>query len=242
MSSRKPSLVLVHGYRGAPIGLKTIAEQLEEAGYEVYVPAIPPFGGATLGHTYDAKSYANYLAKYIKSKSLDHPVLIGHSMGSIIVAATAHFHPDLINQKIIFLSPIPERTGKVFQIISPLASFLPSRMVDYATTRFLFVSPQKSIFHNALSLTHECTASSHPTKKDLIAATNFSTHSSISDFPLQKSVCIIAGAQDRLVSSSSTRTLAERLQAELHFIPDSGHLHNYEAPAETTHLILDYIK
>ena len=105
MSSRKPSLVLVHGYRGAPIGLKTIAEQLEEAGYEVYVPAIPPFGGATLGHTYDAKSYADYLAKYIKSKSLDHPVLIGHSMGSIIVAATAHFHPDLINQKIIFLSP-----------------------------------------------------------------------------------------------------------------------------------------
>ena len=221
MSSRKPSLVLAHGYRGAPIGLKTIAEQLEEAGYEVYVPAIPPFGGATLGHTYDAKSYANYLAKYIKSKSLDHPVLIGHSMGSIIVAATAHFHPDLINQKIIFLSPIPERTSKVFQIISPLASFLPSRMVDYATTRFLFVSPQKSIFHNALSLTHECTAS---------------------DFPLQKSVCIIAGAQDRLVSSSSTRTLAERLQAELHFIPDSGHLHNYEAPAETTRLILDYIK
>ena len=163
MSSRKPSLVLVHGYRGAPIGLKTIAEELEEAGYEVYVPAIPPFGGATLGHTYDAKSYANYLAKYIKSKSLDHPVLIGHSMGSIIVAATAHFHPDLINQKIIFLSPIPERTGKVFQIISPLASFLPSRMVDYVTTRFLFVSPQKSTTRS-VSLTNAPLPATRPRK------------------------------------------------------------------------------
>ena len=238
----KPDIVLVHGFRGSPLGLQTIADDLRQGGYKVHTPAIPPFAGAGKLKYYDPKSYASYLAQYIRKNNLQRPILIGHSMGSVVVAATAKFYPELVNPKLILLSPISVKTAKPFALISPLAAIVPRPIVDYLTTKFLFVPKDKMLFRETMALTHACSEDQPPTRSAIAAATKFSTHYSISDFLPTQNVCIIAGAKDRLIPQKPTRALAKQLQTTPHFISNSGHLHNYEKPHETAQLILEFLE
>lgn len=239
--SAKPSIVLVHGFRGSPIGLEAIAQDLRQAGYQVYLPAVPPFAGAKALNSYQPKAYADYLAQYIREQNLQRPILIGHSMGSVVIAATAKLHPELVSQKLILLSPISAKTAKPFAIVSPLATIIPRRIVDYVTTRYLFVPKDKELFQETMDLTHKCSADQTPSRAAIAAATRFSTNYSIRDFPPTQKTLLIAGAKDRLISQKKTKQLAKELQAELKLIPNSGHLHNYEKPHETAELILEFL-
>lgn len=236
--SQKPSIILIHGYRGAPQGLQTIATDLKNSGYDVHLPAIPPFAGAKPLTEYSPESYADFIASYIKEYRLNRPVLIGHSMGSIITAATAHLRPELINSRVILLSPISTRTPKFVAIFAPLTSIAPTRIIDYVTTRFLFVKKSQAKLKDVLRITQQCSSNHTPTYTALKGATNFSTHYSVSDFSIPKKILIIAGEKDRLIKKTATENLAKNLDADLIFLPHTGHLHNYEKPHETATEIL----
>lgn len=254
---QKPALILVHGFRGSPLGLAAIAKTLRQNGYAVHTPALPPFAGAKLHPTtltsktsknqnkhrrltYSPTDYADYLRHYIETQNLTQPVLIGHSMGSIVVTAAARQYPKLVNQKLILLSPISTKPPRLISAISPLANYLPRKIVDYITTKFLFVPHDKKLFRKTLDLTHQCSNDQPPSKSELSAAMKFSTSYSIADFleDMQKDISIIAGERDRLIGQKATCKLANRYHAKVNFIPHSGHLHNYEKPTETAELIL----
>lgn len=241
-STAKPSVILVHGFRGSPLGLEAIAQILRQSGYQVYIPAIPPFAGAKALNSYQPKAYASYLAQYIRDQNLSRPVLVGHSMGSIIVAATAKFYPQLVNPKLVLLSPISTKTAKPFALISPLAAIVPRRIVDYITTKYLFVPKNRQLFLDTLKITHSCSEDHPPSRRAIAAATKFSTNYSINDFPPTQKTLLIAGAKDRLIPQKQTKVLAQKLQSEVKFIPNSGHLHNYEKPQETARLILEFLE
>lgn len=242
--TQKPALVLVHGFRGSPLGLETIANDLRQAGYTVYTPALPPFAGAKFKtNDISPKAYAKYLRDYLQEKNFIRPILIGHSMSSIIVTATAQRYPELVNQKLILLSPISTKPPRFIARISPLANYLPTKVIDYVTTRFLFVPHNQRLFHETLKITHRCSGDQPPSKSELSSAMKFSTSYSVADFlsGLQKDIIMIAGAKDRLISQKDTQELAAKYSATLELIPDSGHLHNYEKPHETATLIRKYL-
>lgn len=239
----KPALILVHGFRGSPIGLEKIATDLRAAGYEVHVPAIPPFAGAQELDDYTPEAYARFLKDYIDQHRLSQPVLIGHSMGSVIISALAARRPELINNKLILMSPISSKPAKPFALISPLSAYLPRKLVDYVTTRFLFIPHNRQLFQETMSVTHACTADCPPSTSASVAAAKFAARYAITDFPpVSQKVFIIAGDKDRLIKKHHTEALAEKLQAKTQFIPKSGHLHNYEQPHETARLILDFLE
>lgn len=241
-STKKPPIVLIHGFRGSPLGLKTLATLMRQEGYDVHTPAMPPFGGAGEIQQYTPEAYADYVAGYIRANQLERPILIGHSMGSVIAAATAYHYPKLVNHTIVLLSPISGKTAKPFAMIAPLSAIVPRHIVDYATTRYLFVPHNRPLFREAMSLTHAC-SDDHPPKRSAVAkVAHFSAHYSVADFPLTQRVILIAGASDRLVGKRKTLHLAEKLSAELKIIPKSGHLHNYEKPQETVNLIIESIR
>lgn len=240
--TQKPAVILVHGFRGSPLGLEAIAEKLRQAGFEVHIPAVPPFAGSPTLSQYKPREYADFLADYIRKHRLSRPILVGHSMGSVVVSATAKFHPELVHKKLILLSPISTKPARPFALISPLAAIVPRPVVDYLTTRFLFVPKDRELFKQTMEITHACSEDQPPTRSAIAAATRFSTDYCIYDFLPQQDTLIIAGAKDRLISQKPTRALAEKIQAQLQFIPNSGHLHNYERPHETAQLILDFIK
>lgn len=248
--SGNPDIILIHGFRGAPSGLQPIADVLETAGYRVHTPAIPPFAGAQPLPTYSPAAYADFINGYITTNKLLSPILIGHSMGSIVAAATASYHPEVIHQKLILLSPISKKPSPAIAAISPLSAYFPRRVVDTTTTAFLFVKDRetlnrvdnRALLRDTLAATKICSSDHSPKKKSTVAAARFSSMHAIADFDFNKDTLLIAGAHDRLISQKATISLAQKINAKVRFIPNSGHLHNYEKPAETAKLILDFLE
>lgn len=241
-SSNQPAIILVHGFRGSPIGLKAIGKELERAGYQVFVPPIPPFGGAESLDEYTPKAYAEYLLRFAHQHKLQAPVLVGHSMGSIIVAAALHYFPQEFADKAILMSPISVRTAAPFRLIAPLSALLPSRMVDYVTTKFLFVPHDRKLFRETLAITHECSNDHHPKKKQVMSAAKFSTKYAVGDFTSPKQLLFLAGESDHLIPKKQTEKLAEIMPATTVFLTNTGHLHNYEQSKETAQAILDFLQ
>ena len=234
-------IILVHGLRGSPLGLREIKRDLEKVGYKVYAPAVPPFAGAKPLEAYSNETYADFLANFIKKKKLKKPILIGHSMGSIIVAVTAERYPELVGERIILMSPISTKPAKFFAALTPLSALFPARLVDYLTTRYLFVPKDRTLFRKALAITHDCSNDHPPKKRDILASAKFSAFSSITDFDFLQKTLLLAGETDRLIKKSATEQLAKKLGATAIFIPDSGHLHNYEKPHETATEIIRFL-
>lgn len=236
----KPALVLLHGFRGSPLGLAEVADLLRADGYDVYTPAIPPFSGASLP-SLTPESYVSFISGFIEAHHIERPILIGHSMGSIVAAAVAHTDPELIHEKLILLSPISTRPNRLITPLVPLSASLPRRVTDYVTTRFLFVPHDPTLFRKALAITNQCSADQTPSVREVFRSAKFSAQYSVADFPFEKDTLFLAGESDRIISKDGTQQLAEELGARLEFIPGSGHLHNYEKPQETAAAILRFL-
>lgn len=231
---KKPSLVFIHGFRGNHLGLKETVAYLKTKGYTCYVPDVPPAFNTQKEklpelseHTADG--YAKWVADYILEKKLDHPILIGHSMGSIICAATAEKYPELINEKIFFLSPICVTPPKFICNLAPLSAILPTNLISYITTKYLIVPKDKQTFKDVLKVTEKC-AEKFTSKKDSGCAAKFSISYAISDFNFDKKCVFIAGESDKLNSQKQIKAVAKKFGSTPIFLKKSGHLINYECP------------
>ena len=242
---KKPPLLFVHGFRGNHLGLFDIIQNFETLGYEVYYPDIPPAFNTQdevlpALKDFTVEAYATWLADYILDNKLDHPILIGHSMGSLIVAATAEKYPNLIHQKVFFLSPISEPTPKFLRSIIPLIAFVPNKLVCYIVTRYLIGTLGKNQLPKILNLTYQC-AKKFTSIPDEIKAAKFSVSHSISDFNFNKDCYFIAGTEDKLNRQEQTKKTAAKYNAKVHFIKKSGHLINYEVPDQLSEIIQSYL-
>lgn len=235
---KRPSLVLVHGFRGAPFGLAAIADELRVAGYDVHAIPNPPFAGAPTLDAYTPEAYASYFADYLESHHITKPILIGHSMGTLTVSAVASLRPDLVDPCLILLSPISNKPAKFFALLAPLSAYLPDSLVNFVTTCYLYTG--KGQFLSTMRITNACTKQTTCPSPAIAAASYFSSHYGVSDFKFsdQTNIHIIAGAKDRLISRHSTEKLAHSLRVNPIFLPNTGHLHNYEKPHETAEEIL----
>lgn len=233
-------VLLIHGFRGNHLGLREIAKCLRKKGYKVYAPDLPPAGKYPLAK-YDADHYARWVANYILEKKLDRPVLVGHSMGSIIAAATAEKYPELINRKIVFLAPISVKPAKIFTFFVPGVIAIPNKVVGYVTTRFLIIKKGSDFFRKTLEITHQC-ASQYTSRMDLAKVAYFSAQHAIADFDFERDAYFLAGETDRLNSQEATQRTAEKFAGKAEFIPGTGHLLNYEAPDQVAEKIADFLE
>lgn len=98
-----PPIVLVHGYRGDHHGLETVAAHL--TGHHVIVPDLPGFGETAAPADASIDSYAAWLVAFVAAHAPGAPVL-GHSFGSIVVAAAAASGLD--TPRIVLVNPIAQ--------------------------------------------------------------------------------------------------------------------------------------
>lgn len=232
-------VVLIHGFRGNHLGLKDVAKFLRRKGFSVCAPDLPPAGRYPLDK-YDAEHYARWVANYIIEKKLDRPILIGHSMGSIIASATAEKYPELIGEKIVFLAPISVKPPKFLAPITPLSVVLPNGLISRITTKYLIVKKEKNFYRETVELTKRC-ASKYVSRRDVMKAAIFSESNSIADFQFKKDALFIAGENDRLCSREATQKLAKKLGGEAVFLDGTGHLLNYESPELVADKISDFL-
>lgn len=233
---KKPALLFVHGFRGNHLGMQETIDYLKTKGYECYFPDVPPAFNTQKEklpelseHTADG--YAKWIADYILEKKLNRPILIGHSMGSIICAATAEKFPELINEKVFFLSPICVTPPKFICNLAPLTAILPNKMIAYVTTKYLLVPKDKETFKEVLEITNKC-AEKFTSKKDSGRAAKFSISYAISDFNFDKMSIFIAGEKDKLNSKKQIKDVAKKFNSTPIFLKNSGHLINYECPVK----------
>jgi pimeloyl-ACP methyl ester carboxylesterase len=231
---KKPVLLFVHGFRGNHLGMRDTIKYLEAKGYKCIAPDVPPAYNTQKEklpelseHTADG--YAKWLANYIVDNKLDHPILVGHSMGSIICAATAEKYPELINEKIFFLSPICVTPPKFICNLAPLTAILPTKWIGYITTKYLLIPKDKDTFREVLHTTYKC-AEKFTSKRDSGRAAKFSISFSISDFNFDKKAVFIAGEKDKLNSQKQIKEVAKKFGVKPTFLKNSGHLINYECP------------
>ena len=241
----KENIILIHGYRGSPAGLNEISEVLKKSGYNVYLPDIPPFGNSSPLSVYTKDSYADFIADYISQNKISKPILIGHSMGSLIAAATAEKYPDLLNEKLVFLAPISTKPPRPIAILNPLATALPRGVVDVTTTAFNMVPNGLEITKKTMRLTREA-SKNYTSKKDVKLAGEFSIANAIPSFNFKKNVLFLAGARDHLISRKRTQALSDILSQKMKtktvFIPGTGHLLNYERPIEAANEIIKFLE
>lgn len=238
---KKQNLVFIHGFRGSSLGLEELSKCFDKKKFNIYLPDLPPAGENSLPE-YSARHYARFVANYIKSKKIKDPILIGHSMGSIIVAATAERYPELLGDKIVFLSPISVHPGLFFKALTPLSALLPNKLVGYITTKYLIIPKDKDLLRRTLLTTYHCGAD-QKSKRDTYKSAKFSCEYAISDFAFDKTPIFISGAKDRLIPKRKTIDIAHTFNdADTVWIENAGHLLNYEQPKKTASAIKSFLK
>lgn len=239
-SHKNPKILLIHGFRGSHDGLADIKTRLESAGYEVFAPDIPPFGNSKPLETYTPDSYAKFIADYILENNLSHPILAGHSMGSIITAAVSEKYPELIADKIIFLAPISAKPPRIIACMKPFLTFLPNKFIGFCSTQFMIID--RTDIKNILHTTYRC-GEFHNEKSDLAGAADFSSSYCINSFAFDnKTSLFLAGEKDRLATKSQTRKTAEsHRNSSAVFLKNTGHLLNYEKPEAVATEIIKFL-
>jgi len=256
---KKPTIILIHGFRGTHHGLALIAEHLK--GYTTIIPDLPGFGKGDHLETHDLNSYVEWLQLFIEKQQLETPpILLGHSFGSIVSAAYAQRYPQTID-KLILVNPIgaPALEGPR-GILSQLAVFyywlgtklptgiahawLASPMIVDVMSRTMTKTTDKKL-RTYIYDQHRQYFSRFHTPTSVAEGFSTSVNNSVRDFApaIITSTLLIAGAQDDITPLEKQKELVKLFpHATLKIIQDVGHLTHYETPDQVAASIQAFIK
>ncbi|TFC99989.1 alpha/beta hydrolase [Cryobacterium sinapicolor] len=244
------TVVMVHGFRGDHHGLEPVVAQLR--GFRMISPDLPGFGesGVLRGDRHDIAGYGRWLAEFVAALGLTgRVVVLGHSFGSIIVAASVAggLHAD----DVVLVNPIaaPALAGPR-GILTRLAVFyywaaarLPERL-GFALLRNRVIVRVMSVtmaktgdpglrrwIHNQ----HDRYFSAFADRRVVLEAFTASVGSDVSEYAgrIPQRTLLIAAEKDDITPVAAQHRLQKLFpDATLQVIPDVGHLIHYEVPAQ----------
>ncbi|MFT2815546.1 alpha/beta fold hydrolase [Leifsonia sp. A12D58] len=109
-SAASPTFLLVHGIGMGTSYFAELREALEPSGRVVAID-LPGFGDSPEPEPDNDLSMAELgrvLAEFAEALALEHPVLVGHSMGTQVVAEAARARPDLFDE-LVLIAPTVNR-------------------------------------------------------------------------------------------------------------------------------------
>ncbi|MFT3889316.1 MAG: alpha/beta fold hydrolase [Arachnia sp.] len=114
-----PDFVLVHGIGVSARSYGPTAAELARRG-DVHLIDMAGYGRSPRpGRDLSIADHAALIARYLADKQLDHPVVVGHSMGSQVVAELAASFPDLVDH-IVLIAPVIAPTARSLAKVSAL--------------------------------------------------------------------------------------------------------------------------
>jgi len=250
--SARATILAAHGYRGDHHGLEPVIARLPE--FRVVSPDLPGFGeSGPLPGRHTMTAYADWLVAF--SRTIPGPfAVLGHSFGSIIVAAA--LDRGLAPERIVLINPIaapalrgpkalgtlatlgwyrlagalPERAGRrtlSARIMVDGMSVLTMRTRDRDLRRWIKEEHRRyfSNFHSRRSVIEGFDASI----RDDVAA-----HAEAFVVP----TLLLAAAQDQITPISAVRRLHGAIpSSELVVLEDVGHLIHYERAQDAAEAI-----
>jgi pimeloyl-ACP methyl ester carboxylesterase len=259
-AAEPPATVLaVHGFRGDHHGLESVAAHLvagHPTGVRVVVPDLPGFGESDPLPTADLDAYVDWLDRFRTALGLDRDtVVLGHSFGSIVVAAAVAAGLD--TRLLVLVNPIaapalqgPRAVGTAVAIAYyRLGARLPRALGlgllrNRGIVRAMSVAMLKSAdptVRRWVHDQHDRYFSAFANRTSVLEAFRTSVTSDVSQFAdrITVPVLLVAAERDDITAVPEQRALASRLRdAELVVVPEVGHLVHYETPAAAAAAVL----
>ena len=258
--SNRPTIVMVHGFRGDHHGLEPVVAHLP--GFHMISPDLPGFGESEPLRLsrHDIDGYAGWLRRFVDVLNLDTaPVLLGHSFGSIVVSA-ALARTELSTNQLLLVNPIaaPALSGPR-GILTRLAVFY-YQMGAILPERLGFALLKNRIIVRVMSITmaktktrslrrwihseHDRYFSAFSDRDVVLEAFKASVSHDVSEFAqsIDVQTLLIAADRDDITPVSAQHTLVNLFpDATLEVLPDVGHLIHYELPAQAATLIENFL-
>lgn len=243
-----PALLYLHGISGAegwPGALPRLSER-----FHVYAPLLPGFGRSTgLDFLDDQLDLFFHCFDVVEALGLERPAVLGESMGGWLAAEMAALRPKEIG-RLVLTSPL----GLWRDAAPPVDLF---GLLTHELVPFLFHDTACPAAQAMLSVNQ--LLGKHDDRTDeqvelLIAMARGMRTAAKFLFPIPERglekrlhritapTLVVWGAEDRFVAPSYGDILVERIpHAQLHRIPDAGHLVALERTAAYTDAVLRFL-
>lgn len=257
---KKPTIVMVHGFTGSHEGFQYLVPLLED--FQLIVPDLPGFGESPLPHEkLTLGGLGELLVDFVDELKLsEKPHLLGHSMGSLVVAEAARQHPSQFAHKLILASPVPMPVGpvetrRIGVLLSRLyyiashrlpkvgAKIAESRRISWLGTTTIMTTKDKNLQktihgHHYKNLDY---ISDIGWNRRLHAEINRTGMTRYKSALKQFDLLIINGDRDNVTPLKMQKKVARMADAKLAVIPGVGHLAHYEKPAEMAGEIREFL-
>jgi len=253
------TIVMVHGFRGDHHGLEPVVAQLP--GFRIISPDLPGFGesGPLTPIRHDIAGYGRWLSELVDALPLGgRTVILGHSFGSIIVAAAMAGGLDA--DEVVLVNPIaaPALSGPR-GLLTRLAVFyywaaakLPERLGfallrNRAIVRVMSITMAKTgdrELRRWIHDQHDRYFSAFADRSVVLEAFTASVGSDVTEFAgsiLQPTLLVAAEKDDITPVAAQHRLQTLFPNASLRVIPDVGHLIHYEVPAQAADEIRHFL-
>jgi pimeloyl-ACP methyl ester carboxylesterase len=255
------TIVMVHGFRGDHHGLEAVVAQLQ--GLRIIAPDLPGFGESApfRSNPHTVAAYAAWLAEFLRLIPVPgRVVVLGHSFGSIIVAAAAATPGSLPTDDLVLVNPIaaPALAGPR-GILTRLAVFyywlgaaLPERwgfalLRNRVIVRVMSITMAKTrnrARRRWIHDQHDRYFSAFADRTVVLEAFRASVGSDVSEYAdaITIRTLLIAAEKDDITPVAAQMELRARFSdARLHVIPDVGHLIHYEVPEAAAHQLRRFL-
>lgn len=251
----RPTIVVVHGYRGDHHGLEPVVKLLDD--FHVVSPDLPGFGDSTPMTTapHSIEGYGQWLTAFLDATGLTGAVLLGHSFGSIVVShAVAGGLPA---RAVILINPIADDPRKV-PGIGPTRFFyavgrrLPERLArawlsNWLVVRGMSVKLAKTRdpgLRRFIHGQHHAYFSAFGSRRSVVEGFDASLSTTVAAAAdrIDQPVLLIAGERDEVAPLAGQFALLDAFpDARLDVIPGVGHLVHYETPAAAAHAVRAFV-
>lgn len=252
-----PRIVAVHGFRGTHSGLDRLARSLASHGFTVDVPDLPGCGYSQPVQTEHTMGAFVQWLRELTDTYTPPPILLGHSLGSVIVAAA-------IKEKVpaagaVLVNPISAPMGEnphrftlgVAELYFAAARHLPSSLGNALLRSRIYAGISGTIMAKSTEpgirrwvlLQHLRTRGNFTSARAVEETYRTSLRWSIPDFAdsLCCPVLLLGGELDDISPLEAQKTLAASMPtADYRAIRGVGHLIPYEAPAWGARTILQW--
>lgn len=260
-NDKKKVIILVHGFTGSHEGFQYLVPLLSD--YRLIIPDLPGFGVSPLPHESMTLAHlGGLLCEFIDTFDFSSaPYLIGHSMGTLVVAEAIKRRPDIAHNKIVLLSAVPSpvkiadsrRAGAVISQLYYTASHrLPiignriatSKKITRVSTNVIMTAKDKDLRkaihgHHFNNLDYISSVKWYSRLYRQINRTGLTKYAGV----LRRfNVLIVNGNKDSVTPLHHQKKAAEAIGAKLVVIPNVGHLSHYETPKALAKQIRDFLR
>ena len=253
------TLLVVHGYRGEHHGLEPVIAHLR--GLRIISPDLPGFGESAplVNRPHDIAGYAQWLAGFTDALGLrGGAVILGHSFGSIVVAAAVA--GGMPAPRLILINPIaapalegPNRLGSILtREFYRVGRALPERAgrnllalpaIVRGMSMFLAQTRDKAL-RRWIHDQHHTYFSRYANRNVVVEGFEASISSDVSMFAknIAAPTLLVGADRDPITSVAAQEHLATLFpDARLTILHNVGHLVHYEKPREAAEAIVAFL-